>query len=58
MTKIEVQCVEKSKRGVFTFAAVNNPSMTFKSAGNGFLVGKKYILSILGGSIEIILKGE
>jgi hypothetical protein len=59
MTKIEVQCIEKSKRGIFTFAAVNNPAMTFKSAGNGFLIGKKYILSILpGGSIEIVLKGE
>lgn len=59
MIKIEINCVEKNKKGVFTFAAVNNPAMTFKSAGNGFLVGQKYILSILpGGSIEIVLKGE
>ncbi len=59
MIKIEAECIEKSKRGVFTFAAVNNPAMTFKSAGNGFLVGQKYILNILpGGNIEIVLKGE
>ena len=59
MVKIEVNCVEKNKKGIFTFAAVNNSAMTFKSAGNGFLIGKKYILSILpGGNIEIVLKGE
>ena len=59
MIKIEVNCVEKNKKGIFTFAAVDNPAMTFKSAGNGFLVGKKYILSILpGGHIEIVAEGE
>ena len=54
MIKIEVNCVEKSKNSVFTFAAAATPAMTFKSAGNGFIIGKKYILSILpGGNIKI-----